>query len=82
MIVVNPAVLNLLITNIVNAAHGCTDTAGDRVQLGTMGEQQLRTAATTALAIATGQVVYPSDLGPIKVKQARPPAGAIDIITG
>lgn len=82
MIALTPAALTGLMTHIVNTAHGCTDSAGEPLRLGTMSESQLRTAAITALMIATGEVVYPTDLGPIKTRAPRAPVGVIEVQAG
>lgn len=56
------SVLNEMIKHIAECSHMMTDMAtGERVRFGTLSEQSLRTAALTAMTIATGDPVWPGD---------------------
>lgn len=57
MLIVHETMLRHLISAVVASAHSLRDHNGDLPTLGTMSEQQLRTAAITALSIATGQTI-------------------------
>jgi hypothetical protein len=55
------SVLNMLIKTIGEASHMLTDEIGAPIRFGTLGEKELRTAALTALTIATGEPIWPGD---------------------
>lgn len=61
MIIAPELVLKDLMTKIVGATHGLTDTAGNPQTMSTIAEAQLRMAAICALQIATGMPVWPGD---------------------
>lgn len=47
---------------IAEASHMMTDmVTGERVRFGTLDAKALRTAAVTAMTIATGEAVWPGD---------------------
>jgi hypothetical protein len=53
--------LKKLMTDVVQATHGITDTAGEPQAMSTIPEAQMRMAALVAVQIATGQTVWPGD---------------------
>lgn len=61
MIVVSSMAIRELMSRIVGATHGLQNEVGEPVVTPTIGEQQLRMAAITALQIATGEPVWPGD---------------------
>lgn len=61
MLVISAADLNGLIGEIAQRARAITDHNGDPVILPTLTDQQLRTAALTAITIAAGRTVWPAD---------------------
>ena len=61
MIVIQPAYLTALIENIIVTTHGLTDTRGNLRTIGTIDAKALRTAALTALSVATGETVVAGD---------------------
>lgn len=79
MIVCPSVTMKLLMTEIVQATHGLTDTVGEKVTLPTIAEAQLRMAALVALQIATGETVHGGDK-PLRIKMARPHHGMVEVI--
>jgi hypothetical protein len=62
MITIPSIVLKMLMTNIIEAIHSLTDgETNARATVGTIEEKTLRMAAITAVQIAVGDVVWPSD---------------------
>ena len=70
MIVIPEMVMKSLMQQIVGATQHLTDTAGNRVVLGTIMEPQLRTAVLSAMLIVTGQAVWPEDR-PIVIQRPK-----------
>lgn len=74
IIVLPEFALKQLMTQIVGATHGLTDTAGEPFIMSTIMERQLRMAALVAVEIATGQSVWPGDKT-ITIKRPRQQVG-------
>ena len=77
MLVADIARLGVLMEVIVQTSHGMTDTAGRRAHVSTIDPKALRTAAVTALMIATGNVVIPGDERVLVRAQPEPMAGIL-----
>lgn len=71
MIVVPEITMKSLMTQIVEATHGLTDTAGTPQTMSTIDEPRLRMAALVAIQVATGETVWPGDR---KIRLVRPRA--------
>jgi hypothetical protein len=78
MIVVPEITMKNLMTQIVEATHGLTDTAGTPQTMSTIDEPRLRMAAIVAIQVATGEVVWPGDRT-IRLKQPRQSFGIIEV---
>lgn len=78
MLVISDANLTGLIGEIAQRARSITDHNGDAVILPTMTDQQLRTAAITAIAIAAGRTVWPAD-EPIDLRAKERQNGPLSI---
>lgn len=61
MLIAASSVLTALEQDIASRARDVTDHNGKPVILPTISPAQLRSAAITALFIATGQVIWPAD---------------------
>lgn len=77
MIVLGEIPLRALMTQIVEASHLLTDTAGQHQAMSTIPESQLRMAAICALQIATGLPIWPGDK-PIRIVRAKPSGTIIE----
>jgi len=78
MHVIQPQALTALMSAIVNATHGLTDTAGDRQSIGTIDSLRLRTAALVALQIATGETIFPGD-ETLVIAEPKAPSGVLRV---
>jgi len=76
MLIVSPTALRNLMTALVNATHGMTDTAGERVVMSTIDDRALRAAALAGLMMTTGKVVWPGD-EQLVIRQPKRQPGAI-----
>lgn len=61
MIVISPAALSKLMTDIVMATHGLEDINGNRTIVGTISPEAIRSAALVAVQVACGDAVWPGD---------------------
>lgn len=60
MLAVNEPALRLLMTHIITAVHTTRSPKTGRQSIATIDEKALRTAALTALMIASGETVIPA----------------------
>jgi hypothetical protein len=72
LLVLSEVTERVLMEQIVRAAQALVYTSGQPVALNTMDEITLRTAARTAVNIATGQIVWPASLGKLVVRRPQP----------
>lgn len=78
MLVISAADMTGLVSDIATRARAITDHNGSKALFSTMDEQNLRTAALTALMIATGEIVWPADK-PLNIQRNQRPTGPLNI---
>lgn len=68
MIQIPPSIMNMLMTQIVEATHCLANENGDPHVFSTISAANLRMAAITAIQVATGTEAWPGDR-PLRLKR-------------
>jgi hypothetical protein len=76
--VVPELALNRIMQQIANAAHESTDTAGAKMDHGTIDPERLRIAARLAVEMATGEVVWPENER-LRITQPKPAKSVVEV---
>lgn len=69
--------LNRIMQEIANAAHSSSDTAGVKIDHGTIDPDRLRIAARLAVEMATGELVMP-DNERLRLPQPKPARSVVE----
>jgi hypothetical protein len=75
--VVPELALNKIMQEIAQAAHASTDTAGAKLEHGTIDPDRLKTAARLAVEMVTGDLVLP-DNEKLRIPQPKPARSVVE----